>query len=114
MKPQQRSFDADTLAAIKDWLNPDDMRELSADMREIVNLLTEHVDDGTGKPVCGASDFEPDLLVIPTLASDCPRCHTARMIDDEKGQRPVATWEPQPMEGADTMLDEKQKRSDGQ
>lgn len=88
--------------------------EVSPELRGVVEALLEHVNDGTGKPVCGAADFEPDLLVDAALASDCQRCRVARMIDDEKGgQRPVVVWEPQPMEGADTMVEEKQKRSDG-
>lgn len=106
MKPRI-IFDAETDADVLT------LAELAPELRGVVEALTEHVNDGTGKPVCGASDFEPDLLVDAALSSDCTRCKTARMIDDEKGQRPIPTWEPQPYANADTMLEEKQKRSDG-
>jgi hypothetical protein len=106
MKPRlifDESTDMDVLA----------LAELAPELRGVIEALLEHINDGTGKPVCGASDFEPDLLVTAALASDCLRCRNARMIDDGKPPRDVSTWEPQPWDGADTMLDEKQKRSDG-
>lgn len=87
--------------------------ELAPELRDVVEALLEHIDDGTGKPVCGASDFEPDLLVVAALASDCVRCRTTRMLDDAKGQRDVAAWTPAPLADASTMLEEKRKRSDG-
>ena len=87
--------------------------EVSPELRGVIEALLEHVNDGTGKPVCGAVDFEPDLLVGAVLASDCVRCRTVHMIDDGRPPRAVQEWEPQPMEGAATMVEEKQKRSDG-
>ena len=89
--------------------------ELSPEMEALVALLLEHTDDGTGKPLCGATEFEPDLLVGDSLSADCEVCRGIRMIGSTKEhkQRAVPVWDPQPMEGADTMVEEKQKRSDG-
>jgi len=57
--------------------------DLSPEMAAIVEALLEHTDDGTGKPVCGAVEFEPDLLVDSSLASDCAACRNVRMIGDD-------------------------------
>lgn len=89
--------------------------DLSPEMAAIVEALLEHTDDGTGKPVCGAVEFEPDLLVDSSLASDCAACRNVRMIGNmkEHKQREVPVWTPQPMADADTMVAAKQRRSDG-
>ena len=93
------------------------LSDLKGDMQTVVSLLLEHVDDN-GKPLCGAKNYERALLVKAGLESDCGECR-ARVggtgIGNMKDhpQRDVVTWESQPMNGAETMLAEKQKRSDG-
>jgi hypothetical protein len=89
--------------------------DLKPEMRSLVEALLEHVDDGSGKPLCGAKKFERDLLVGAGLASDCEPCRGKVIVGNLKDhpQRDVKEWEPSPMEGAETMLAEKQKRSDG-
>ena len=89
------------------------LAELAPELRNVIEALLEHVDDGDGRPVCGAPDFEPDLLVDAALASDCARCRTVRMIDDEKGQRPVLTWTPEPMADAEEIIASARRNRDG-
>ena len=109
MKPKQ-IFDTETDADILS------IADLAPDMRELFDLLIEHVGNGMNRPLCGAKKFEPALLVSAGLASDCMGCRTAAgNLGNlkEHPQREVQEWTPQPMEGAETMLAEKQKRSDG-
>jgi hypothetical protein len=94
------------------------LADMQGDMAYLVNALLEHVDDGEGKPLCGAKSYERDLLVVAGLESDCVDCRAkvggtgiGNMKDHP--QRMPEEWEPQPMEGAETMLAEKQKRCDG-
>ncbi len=96
--------------------------ELAPELQGVVEALLEHVNDGYGEPLCSAQHFERDLLVDAALSSDCDACRLARgvaLLNDKQwdgstiGQRPLPEWEPQPMEGADTIVEEKQKRGDG-
>lgn len=96
--------DADVLA----------LAELAPEFGSVVELLREHIDNSLGKPLCGVEVFEVALLVDAALASDCDACRTLRGIDPERGQSALPEWTPQPMDGAETMLDEKRKRDDGQ
>jgi len=87
-------------------------------MRYVLSALLEHVDDGSGKPLCGAKEFERSLLVMAGLESDCEDCRSmvggsgiGNMKDHP--QRDVQSWTPQPYEGAETMLEDKQKKTDG-
>ena len=94
------------------------LADLKPDMSKLVEALLEHVDDGLGKPLCGAKAFEPSLLVEAGLSSDCSTCRSrvgGTGIGNLKDhpQRDVANWESSPMEGAETMLADKLKRSDG-
>lgn len=110
-------FDKETIAEIETWPNiVVELEDLRNEAHEIVELLREHIDDGTGKPVCGAEEFEIDLLVVAALHSDCDACRGKRMIGntkDHKQRDMLEARQPQPMADADTILNEKQKRSDG-
>lgn len=75
-------------------------------MDAVIAALLEHIDNGTGQPVCGATQYEPNLLVEAAMASDCERCRSVLMLGNLKDhpKRKASTWEPEPMPDADAMM----------
>ncbi len=99
-----------------------DLESLGVDMRAVTEMLREHVADEHGLPVCGAVDFEVDLLVTAALASDCDACRVkigVALVGDKGwngqtiGVHPEPEYTPEPMKNADEICASARRNRDG-